>query len=159
MLYVFFISIIMILLIMGYMVTGGSNSRVASYSTEAAKAGALIADLETQIQFYYTDSESYEGFDNQFLADGGFHTERTNDGVMNKVDWENWPVGLATPYNGSYLYLGGTAGENMRILTKSIDNGKAVGVYLLKNKNVVIDSSYTTLLEKSLSNKFSFIGS
>jgi len=160
MLILFFVVVIIILLSVAFMLTGNSaNGSSARYATEVAKAGALFSDLDHQIKFYYSGTETYAGFDNKFLLDNGFHLDKTDTGNMIEADWENWPVGLNSPYNGSFLFLGGVAGENIRIITKDIDNGNAVGIYILKKKGVNIDPNYTKLLEQSISKNFNFIGS
>lgn len=136
---------------------GGSK-----YIAEAKKVAVMMNDLKGAAQFYYTNNESYAGIDMNYFK--GIHFYDTNmvdqdpSGQMIKDNWTNWPPNLEDPYTGPYLELGGTPGDQMRIIVAPIGEGETMGVYLMKNINSTFDPQYSVVLEKVLSTDPDYLG-
>jgi hypothetical protein len=174
--FVGFIAVVVILLvIVGLMATGSlGNSQNSSYITEAKKVHTLFSNLHAESKFYYIEGgESFSGINMDYFVRTDFAKSNMiiNNPGMNEADWEGWPtvdVGsdqdangdgvLDSPYTGPYLKLGGTAGEDFRIIVTSINDGTHAGFFLLKKVGTTVPPEYIKILEKTLAADPSYIG-
>ena len=166
--FVGFIAVVVILLvIVGLMaISGTKNSQNSNYITEAKKVHAMLSNLEAESKYYLARSENndFAGIDTNYLVEANFapsHMVVNNPG-MNSADWSGWPTGVdggfPDPYTGPYLKIGGTAGDDMRIVIAPINNGKNMGIFIMKKKVNNIPPEYTKILEKELANDANYIG-
>jgi len=174
--FVGFIAVVVILLIIvGLMSTGSlSGSQNSNYIAEAKKVQALLSNVASEGSFYYTQGdESFSGIDMNYYANSNFAPTLlvTDNPGMNEADWEGWPTIdknerldadgdgiLDSPYTEPYIKLGGTAGDQMRIIVTPINDGKQAGIFLLKKKNNTLPADYVRILEQTLANDPAYIG-
>ena len=175
--FVGFIAVVVILMvIVGLMSVGAlSGSNNSTFIAEAKKAHEMISNMNGEAKFYYVGaSETFTGMDTDYFIRANFapsHLVVSNPG-MAMADWEGWPsiidLGskydvnndgiLDSPYIGSYVRIGGIAGDDLRILSHSINNGNNVGFFLLKKKNSSVDPKFIKILEKEMSSDSEYIG-
>jgi hypothetical protein len=161
-----FIAVVIILLvIVALMATGVfSGADTAEYMTQAKKVHALMSQVEGESKFYYAQNDqSYSGISmDYFLAHDVAKGQMVPSGNMASADWDGWPaaadVPLADPYTGPYIPLGGPAGDQMRIIAVSINNGQSVAFHILKLKANTVDPIYLKILEKALASDPNYIG-
>jgi len=166
--------VVILLIVIGLMSSGSlSGSTNSSYITEAKKVQALMSNLGSEGLYYYTQgNESFSGIDMKYFLRSRFAPElMVPTSNMDKDDWDGWPTidkgeeldadndgELDSPYTGPYIKLGGTAGDEMRIIVTPIDNGKHAGLFLLKKKENSIPEDYVNILEKTLANDPAYVG-
>lgn len=161
----FIVVIIIILVIVVLMSAGSSSGNTNTYTVEAKKIHSLINNMQNESKFYYaSNNESYLNIGMDYFKKYDFAKGQMVDtSNMNSADWDGWPTndvdgGMPATYTGPYIKLDGTAGDDMRIITKSIENGKYAVFFILKNKNAVIPDEYLKALEKSLAVDSNYIG-
>jgi hypothetical protein len=162
-----FIAIIVILLvIIGVMSTGtNSEGNAGKYATEVKKVQTLISNMKNEAKFYYLKTDSFKDISMKYYKDIGFadnvmvNSEDADHEDMNSNDWDGWPSsGITDPYTGSYIKLGGTAKDDIRLVIVPLSKNKAFGIYVLKRKTADIPEGYLSMLEKVLSADSSYIG-
>lgn len=171
-----FIAVIIILLIIvALMITGSTDSSDSSkYNVEAKKVQTLLSAMRDESKFYSLSQHgSYKGITMNYFADNEFAKGALVYDSIDKDDWEGYPeftVGgsldpisesdTAFPdvYNYPSIKLGGAAGDNMRIIVGSVDNGKNAVFFIVKRKGTEIPELYLRTLEKSLSADSNYIG-
>jgi len=174
--FVGFIAVIVILLIIvGLMSTGAiSGSKNSNYIAEAKKVQAMLSNMNNEGSFYYSQaSETFSGIDMNYFVRTRFAPTLmvTNNPGMNEDDWDGWPTIdtgeeldadndgiLDSPYTGAYIKLGGTPGDQMRVIVTPINNGNQAGIFILKKKENTIPEEYIKILEATLANDPSYIG-
>lgn len=174
--FVGFIAVIIILLVVVALMAIGSgdSSDSSKYNVEAKKVHALLSVMRDESKFYSLSQQgSYKGITMNYFADNEFAKGAIMYDSINKDDWEGYPEftvgGSLDPINESdtafpdvYNYpsikLGGTAGDNMRIIVGSVDNGRNATFFIVKRKNTEIPELYIKTLEKSLSADSNYIG-
>lgn len=159
----FIVVVVILVVVVGLMSTGSTDaSSNGAYVTEAKKVQALLSTVEAESQFYYVRNETFTNIGVEYLAEVDFASGQLQaTSNMAKVDWIGWPVadgGFPDPYTGPYIAIGGTAGDDIRLIITSIGNGKNVGIYLVKRKISDIPIEYTTILERILTDNPSYIG-
>lgn len=153
----FILVIIVLLVVVGLFSSGVLKTEDGSkYIADATKVSTVISDLESSAKFY-TINGSYDGIKGDYLKESDFHPELLEEGTLNSDDWENWPVDLASPYTGTYVNVGGPAGDDMKILLVPLNNGESAGIYLIKRKNNSIDPRYLKVLERILAKNSKYI--
>lgn len=175
--FVGFIAVVVILMvIVGLMSTGAlSSSNNSTFISEAKKAHEMISNMNGEAKFYYVGaSETFTGIDTDYFVRANFapsHLVVSNPGMI-MADWEGWPSTidpggkydlnndgiLDSPYTGAYVKVGGIAGDDLRILSHSLNDGNNVGFFLLKRKNNTIDPKFIKILEKEMASDSEFIG-
>lgn len=164
--FVGFIAVVIILLVIVLLMASGalSSSDNSLYTTEAKKVHALFSQLQGESKFYYSgNNETYLGIGMDYFMNHDFAGQNMiASGNMASADWEGWPTGVdggfADPYTGPYIQVGGTAGDDMRIVASSINNGKAAVFFLLKKVGTTVPEQYTITLEKALAVDSNYIG-
>lgn len=164
--FVGFIAVIVILLVIVTLMASGalSGSDNSLYTAEAKKVHALFSQLLGESKFYYSgNDESYLGIGMDYFMEHNFAGKSmiTNSN-MAAADWEGWPTGVdggfADPYTGPYIKIGGTAGDEMRVVVSSINDGRAAVFFLLKKVGNTIPEEFTITLERALSADSNYIG-
>lgn len=164
--FVGFIAVVVILLVIVALMSSGalSGSDKAQYMTEAKKVHALFSQLQGESKFYYSQAnESYTGISmDYFLMHDFAKGLMVPNSNMVSADWEGWPAaadgGFPDPYTGPYIKLGGPAGDDLRVVVTSINNGQSAAFHILKKKGTTVDSSYLMILEKTLAADQNYIG-
>lgn len=171
----FIAAIVVLLIVVALMISGsGDNNDSSKYNVEAKKVQALISAMRDESKFYSLSQHgSYKGITMNYFADNEFAKGAIVNDSINKNDWEGYPEftvgGSLDPisendttfpdvYNYPSIKLGGTAGDNMRIIVGSVDNGKNAVFFIVKKKDVEIPELYLRTLEKSLSSDSNYIG-
>lgn len=171
----FIAAIVVLLMVVSLMMVGsGDNSDSGKYNVEAKKVQSLLSAMRDESKFYSLSQHgSYKGITMNYFADNEFAKNAIMYDSIDKDDWEGYPeftVGgsldpvnegdTAFPdvYNYPSIKLGGTAGDNMRVIVGSVDNGKNAVFFIVKKKNVEIPELYLRTLEKSLSADSNYIG-
>lgn len=164
--FVGFIAVVVILLVIVGLMTSGvlSGSDNSKYMTEAKKVHSMFSHLQGEANFYYAaNSESYLGIDmNYYLKHKFAGSQMIPTSNMAQADWEGWPTnvdgGFPATYTGPYISVGGTAGDEIRLIVTSTNNGKSAAFHVLKKKVNVIPESYLKVLEKTLAGDPNYIG-
>lgn len=164
--FVGFIAVVVILLVIVTLMASGalSSSDNSLYTAEAKKTHALFSQLQAESKFYYSaNNESYLGIGMDYFMQHNFAGQQMiPSGNMVASEWEGWPTGVdggfPDPYTGPYIAIGGTAGDDMRIVASSINNGKAAVFFLLKKVGTTVPQEYTITLEKALAADSNYIG-
>lgn len=171
----FIAAIVVLLIIVALMITGSTDDSDSSkYNVEAKKVQTLLSAMRDESKFYSLSQHgSYKGITMNYFADNEFAKNAIMYDSIDKDDWEGYPEftvgGSLDPINegdttfpGVYNYpsikLGGTAGDNMRVIVGSVDNGKNAVFFIVKKKDVEIPELYLRTLEKSLSADTNYIG-
>ena len=166
--FVGFIAVIVIILVIVVLMSTGALSGADSskYVTEAKKTHALFSLLQGESKFYYSgNNESYLDIGMDYFMEHDFAGKQMKaSGSMASADWEGWPTNVdgafPDPYTGPYIEVGGTAGDNMRIIGTSINDGKAAVFFLLKNTNATeaqLPDKFMKTLERTLSADSNYI--
>lgn len=171
----FIAAIVVLLMVVSLMMVGsGDNSDSSKYNVEAKKVQSLLSAMRDESKFYSLSQHgSYKGITMNYFADNEFAKSAIMYDSIDKDDWEGYPeftVGgsldpinegdTAFPdvYNYPSIKLGGTAGDNMRVIVGSVDNGKNAVFFVVKKKDAEIPELYLRTLEKSLSADSNYIG-
>ena len=163
--FVGFIAVVVILLvIVGLMSSGGNQTQDgARYITEAKKVKTVTHLMSGEAKFYYVRNETFLGLTMDYFKDTEFAAEKfVPTSNMSSDDWSGWPTadgGFPDPYTGGYIKVGGPAGDDLRIIATSINDGKNLAIYLVKRKDNNIDPTYLQILEKTLASDPNFVGS
>lgn len=157
--------IIIILVIVVLMSTGASSGGTSTYMVEAKKTHTLLSHMQNESKFYYAaNNESYLNISIDYFAKYDFAKgQLVTNATMNASDWDGWPTndvdgGMPATYTGSYIRLDGTPGDDMRIITKSVENGKYAIFFILKKKVNSIPAEYLRTLEQALAADSNYIG-
>lgn len=160
-----FIAVIIILLVVVALMSTGSNSSAqdaANYMTEAKKIQATASHIRDESQFYYTKNNTFDGISMDYFKTVDFAKgQLVATSNMASADWEGWPsteVGFPDPYTGPYIKAGGTGGDDIRMVITSINQGKAVGLYILRRKAADLPGGYTRAIEQSMATDSAYIG-
>ena len=171
-----FIAVIVILLIIvGFMATGGvSGSDNSTYITEAKKAQALISNLGSETSYYYIGNETFNDLDMNYFVSHNFAPNLvvTDNPGMAKDDWDGWPDSIDSSkgldadgdnelddnYSGPYIKLGGSAGTQIRLIVGPVNGGNNAGIFILKKKDNTLDPNFVKILENTLSTDPTYIG-
>lgn len=162
--FVGFIAVIVILLVVVATMSLGSKGPedAAKYMTEAKNVQSLASHIRNETQFYYVKNNTFTGIGVDYFATNKFAQNKiVATSNMASADWEGWPaaeVGLADPYTGPYIAVGGTAGDNVRFIVTSLNGGNSVGLYMLKNKAATIPPAYLKALEQAMAQDQAYIG-
>ena len=171
----FIAAIVVLLMVVSLMMVGsGDNSDSSKYNVEAKKVQSLLSAMRDESKFYSLSQHgSYKGITMNYFADNEFAKGAIMYDSIDKDDWEGYPEftlgGSLDPisesdtafpdvYNYPSIKLGGAAGDNMRIIVGSVDNGKNAVFFIVKRKNTEIPELYLRTLEKSLSADSNYIG-
>ncbi len=171
----FIAAIVVLLMVVSLMMVGsGDNSDSGKYNVEAKKVQSLLSAMRDESKFYSLSQHgSYKGITMNYFADNEFAKSAIMYDSIDKDDWEGYPEftvgGSLDPinegdatfpnvYNYPSIKLGGTAGDNMRVIVGSVDNGKNAVFFIVKKKDVEIPELYLRTLEKSLSADTNYIG-
>ena len=171
----FIAAIVVLLMVVSLMMVGsGDNSDSSKYNVEAKKVQTLLSAMRDESKFYSLSQHgSYKGITMNYFADNEFAKGAIMYDSIDKDDWEGYPEftlgGSLDPisesdtafpdvYNYPSIKLGGAAGDNMRIIVGSVDNGKNAVFFIVKRKNTEIPELYLRTLEKSLSADSNYIG-
>lgn len=171
-----FIAVIIVLLIVvALMAVGSGDSGDSSkYNVEAKKVHALLSIMRDESKFYSLSQHgSYKGITMNYFADNEFAKGAIMRDSIKKAEWDGYPEfitgGSLDPinegdttfpdtYNYPSIKLGGTAGDDMRIIVGSVDNGKNAVFFIVKKKGVEIPELYLRSLEKNLAADSNYIG-
>lgn len=168
--FVGFIAVIVILLVIVGLMSSGvlGGSQNSSYITEAKKAHSLLSSMRGESKFYYAKGETFEGIGMDYYQANKFGGSqmKTDAGIggMNSADWDGWPTTsdnggvFPDPYNGYYMTLGGTAGDDYRIIVTAVNEGRNASFFILKRKGTTTPEVFGKILEKTLSSDPSYIG-
>lgn len=171
----FIAAIVVLFIVVALMISGsGDNNDSSKYNVEAKKVQTLLSTIRDESKFYSLSQHgSYKGITTNYFSDNEFAKGAIVYDSINKNDWEGYPEftvgGSLDPinegdttfpdvYNYPSIKLGGTAGDNMRIIVGSVDNGKNAVFFIVKKKGVEIPELYLRTLEKSLSADSNYIG-
>jgi len=159
-----FIAVILILLIIVVIMSTGvtTSGSDADYFAHASKVKALISHMKGESQFYYSgNDQSFKDIDVTYFKDVGYDENYIGHDTMLADEWK----GLSEDYTGDYLKLGGPAGDNMRIVVYSTDDGQGL-VIAIVGKDADgdgevddVDPKYPPILEQVMRGDSAFLGS
>lgn len=162
--------IILLIVIAGIIAVKALSTGGATYAAEVKKVQELISRMKGEAKFYYlANNESYSGFSIDYYKKYHFAEKNIGSGdnmvacsdTVTTNCWEGMPVNadnVSSPYNGSYINLGGTAGDQIRIIAASLGGGTSAGIYIVKKKPSTVPEEYTFMLERALANDPSYFG-
>lgn len=166
-----FVAVIIVLIIIaGIIAVKALGTGGATYAAEVKKVQELISRMKGEAKFYYlAHDESYDGFNIEYYKNYHFAENNigSNDNMVACSEtvttdcWEGMPVNadnVEDPYNGYYINLGGTAGDQIRIIAASLGGGGSAGIYIVKKKPTTVPEEYTFMLERALANDPSYFG-
>jgi hypothetical protein len=164
--FVGFIAVIIIVLVITILMSLGSSSgETNTYTVEAKKVHALMSNLQNESKFYYSGhGETYLGISMDYFKQYDFAKgQLVETSNMTDAEWEGWPTndvdgGMPGTYTGPYIRLDGVAGDDMRIIANSVDNGKYAVFFILKRAGADIPEGYLKALERALALDPNYIG-
>lgn len=155
-----FIAVVIILLVIVVLMSTGtlSGTQNSQYITESKKVVALLSHLKNESKFYYSKNETFEGIDMSYFDQHNFASDLMKYDTLTDTEWSGWPIQVASPYTGPSIAIGGTAGDNIRIIVASDNNGQNAGFYMIKRISNPVNPDFNKVLEKTLSEDTTYIG-
>lgn len=158
-----FIAVVIILLVIVALMASGvfSGTKNSQYLTEAKKVHALLGHLKNESKFYYSKNETFSGISMNYFNNYDFAADLMVYEELDSTKWDGWPVtddAFPAIYTGPSIKIGGSAGDDMRILVAPINSGKNAGFFLIKKKDSSVSPVFTKIIERTLAGDPAYIG-